>query len=1104
MVEEYNQENSLIEQDIERDAKEQLAETIWGKPANDIITGIANNGNVLPNRAIWELVQNARDVSKVETKSQIIFTRKLDEFVFQHNGQPFDRKSIQSLILQTSSKVRHDIVQVGQYGTGFLTTHKFGLKFHLQSSLDLKKDNRFFNFGVEDKFLIDRSSKDKTILSKAIQDTIDISQKWGTDHRYWSMSPIENTTFTYLHEHDVERDNVTMAFEKSPQLAPYVLALNTLIGSISFIDEVNGHTESYVYKSCEDIEAFGDTIMRSVAINKIVNGSTSEITLFLLQSNSEIEQNTNESKVTVILPYVSIDGNVSVQPLKPEIPQLYLYLPLLGTENWGWNYIIHAPSFTCDKDTRDSLLFVGNGQNNDDQAENNKALVDLAGVLIKDFIENQLTKYDDRKYFAKVNFLRDTNEKLKPYYSTLQNDWISYFEDKPLVKRVDGFINVSEIKVLDKEMYEACIADSNLLDALYTLLSKEEHGLILPEKTDLIYWSQRTDEWYTGEYNNPHAISLEEICRYAQSTTLLTEDIEWLLKLCQYVKDNPSHTIDITKIVPNERFELSKIELVKPIEFNETYKKAMGVLIPQEVEKFIHSSFYDILPAAKEFGYEDAKLSITAFIGTLTNPQIALKNTILSKAEWDAKDYQDLYIREEYVKAILDINKMLLPNQGTGFPTKAFELLTEYYNYNPETSDELDKDSFDIRVCYNTLLSEALYQFTLLKDKTELESWNQQIVEALYSFKDANNFLRNYLVYTNQAGEYCYASELKKERNMPERLKEMYDIICRNITTEDNSKSIYKELVSKEHLEFFVETGEIDGSVLANEIQKPFISDELRSIEKSPNQKLFIEIIEKLSDQKEDVIWKSLFDSINKIKAQLMLSVINSPQKRESIFQLMKVQDEGKLKAIAELSESDNLERIIELGKKAIELEIQDKNDFEFKKILGQYVEDFILEQLKETLESNTLTISVNNEQNGQDLIIRINDEPIYYIEVKSRWTTKNSVLMSTAQHQKSFNEKDHYALFEVDMCDYDRELAKQHIYPEVEKIIDKILVLDNIGELNEKMKDAVDGKDDQEVYIASGYQVLVPQTVMVQYGKSFIDFIENLKTIINTKIEKK
>ena len=88
-------------EDSQRAAHE---ETMWGKPARDIITGISNNSNVWPVRAIWELVQNARDVVKTGGRAKIKFTRKEGEVIFQHDGVPFTHKTIEALILQTSSK----------------------------------------------------------------------------------------------------------------------------------------------------------------------------------------------------------------------------------------------------------------------------------------------------------------------------------------------------------------------------------------------------------------------------------------------------------------------------------------------------------------------------------------------------------------------------------------------------------------------------------------------------------------------------------------------------------------------------------------------------------------------------------------------------------------------------------------------------------------------------------------------------------------------------------------------------------------------------------------------------------------------------------------
>lgn len=1088
----YNPEN--LKNQIDKEAEDSLAETMWGKPANDIITGISNNSSVPANRAIWELVQNARDVSRVGKKAIIRFIRKEKEFVFEHNGQPFDRKSILALILQTSSKVRHDIVKVGQYGTGFLTTHKFGLRFKLRGSLKVASDKEiFYNFGVNNDYIIDRSSRDKKVMSSAIQTQVKTEQKWGSELQQLSYNPLEHTVFTYLHDYDIEKDNVKEAFQKSPKLAPYVLALNPLISQISFEDEID---QTYVKYSIINKERIWDN--GHIEVEKITIEQTNQpdyLYLYLLKSLTELDEQTNESKVTVILPWTSRSATgltLDYYELSNDLPQLYLYLPLLGTEDWGWNYIVHAPSFTCDKDTRDALLFVGNGQNNDDQAEQNRKLIVLAGSLIKEYLSSNLSQIDERKYLGRVNFLPAPQERLKAYYGELQKEWVGYFESLPLVKKNEGYIVVSNIKVLDSELYRASKENPKLLDALYTLLNKEIHHIILPEKADLIHWSQYIDEWYVGEKND-HTITLKEVCDKIKCTPLDEYDIEWLYEICDYLKNNPHNDIALRSIVPNENLELVTGDLVKPITFSHTFRSVMRTLVPEEIEKFVHPKFVNILTDACEYDNEKAKTALTSFITNITNVSSNLKTAIISRTPLVFDDYKRHYLNENIVHAILDLYKMLMTQDGTGFGTRMYYLLVDYYNYLPDTTDKLAKECFDIRNCYTPLINDSLLQFTLLKEKSNKKEWVFNMVKELYSFQDAHSFLRSYMVYPDQKGEYKYSIQLKKGISIPSRLKDLYNEIC--------NEDVYAELVDEEYQDYFVETGLISGKSLADKIQKPFVEANLRSIEKHPHQKLFLEIIENLSNSDNSAQWRDLFATINAYKSQLMLSVIDSPQKRESIFQIMKVQDSNKLNSIAELSKLENIDRIIQLGKEALAREIKEKNDFDFKKTLGLYVEEYLLNKLNDILGDNTLKVSVIDEQGGQDLKVIINNEVIYYIEVKSRWEAERSVLMSTLQHQTSYKEKDHYALCAVDMSKCGKNLAEQHIYPEIDKIKENISVLPNIGELNERMRDAVEDHDDSVVHIASGYQVLVSQAVINANRISFENFVEMLKDIVKRHI---
>ena len=63
-----NINNSIIMEDqkdiisqIDSEMDKAIDEATWGKPASDIITRIESMENAKPARAIWEMVQNARD-----------------------------------------------------------------------------------------------------------------------------------------------------------------------------------------------------------------------------------------------------------------------------------------------------------------------------------------------------------------------------------------------------------------------------------------------------------------------------------------------------------------------------------------------------------------------------------------------------------------------------------------------------------------------------------------------------------------------------------------------------------------------------------------------------------------------------------------------------------------------------------------------------------------------------------------------------------------------------------------------------------------------------------------------------------------------------------
>ena len=114
-------------------------------------------------RWIWELLQNARDVS-TDADNHLIAAVKYggEELVFLHNGRGFTVDEIAHLIFYGSTKVE-DERAIGQYGSGFLTTHLLSWEIDVSGQLE---DGNWFNFRL--------ARKPESV--KALQESMD--QAW--------------------------------------------------------------------------------------------------------------------------------------------------------------------------------------------------------------------------------------------------------------------------------------------------------------------------------------------------------------------------------------------------------------------------------------------------------------------------------------------------------------------------------------------------------------------------------------------------------------------------------------------------------------------------------------------------------------------------------------------------------------------------------------------------------------------------------------------------------------------------------------------------------------------------------------------------------------
>ncbi len=128
------------EQDFQRieRAREERAYYETLKAARDKIKkGIEQIDNRSGERAIWELIQNARDLSE---HAIIRIVLKKDSIEFSHQGEAFNLDTLSNLIKQQSTKHEGEET-VGQYGTGFMTTHAFCRKVYIAGDCRINDEN---------------------------------------------------------------------------------------------------------------------------------------------------------------------------------------------------------------------------------------------------------------------------------------------------------------------------------------------------------------------------------------------------------------------------------------------------------------------------------------------------------------------------------------------------------------------------------------------------------------------------------------------------------------------------------------------------------------------------------------------------------------------------------------------------------------------------------------------------------------------------------------------------------------------------------------------------------------------------------------------------
>lgn len=1054
-----NEKQSINRDEILNNAKTESELSDLKQHADKMIRGFENFNNYSSNRAVWELVQNACDLT---TECEVVLDYK-NGFSFTHNGKPFTTKSFISLIKQVSGKYgeESDIPEVGKYGTGFLTTHTFGRKFRINSILEA--NNTFFE--IKD-FLIDRSPKEWKALSENIRTQKENVYQLIQNGEILSNPEIK-TTFTFLSETEQEQNYISESSKDLEDYIPIVLTINDRLKKVKIV--LNDTETTFERISKEKVENDKGIELYKTTVSK---NQTNKILYSIIEPNDQIE---------IILP---INENLELFQFSERVARLFLYYPLIGSEDFGLNFVINCNQF-LPTEPRDGIHLKSNKDQVKDQEEANQKIIEKASQLIFSFLKSNLLVVSNPVLYAQINFKRNTdNNLLNEYFETLQKTWIEEYKLLPIVETVDGFKPVNEVCFFDEEL----LNKTEYFDDIYILVSTFYNNI--PIKDKVVLWSKFACEWanenteFIGHKNLIEKISKEHLSKFDKECL-----INYYKNLIEEEKINyfSEHTL-----LPNLDGKLCFLSLLlTPQNLNETLIEIGKSLIPNSIERLIHKDFCFRFPFDK-FNRKDFSNSVKNKLDEIQASTCIYIPETINTENYNVQSFEKSQrLENAFFENLLKYCKLDNAINSKSKPTSLIKIISRYYSLNEELihlpNIESQEENLEHRSTRKIL---AQIFFNLLQHHNE--EWVKENIGLLLEIANCNEdslkeVYSTSKIYPNQLNQLKSISELKRDIEIIPEIKVLYNKVAKD--------EIREELVYIEFNEFVAEDRFVTTKYLTTAIEDIFFGTDINNINEHPFKVEILNIIKSLREKK----YAELFPRLDDKKANVMLEVVTDENTKDDIFSIVTL-GEADLKKLGKLVQEDNFSAILNAATILLQQQREADADFHHKHEIGTYIENLIRQKLSNELKGRISfgdkETETTNIQGGQDIVVFLDENPVYFIEVKSRWNSQNSVSMSKLQLQRAVEENERYSLCAVDITRYAGENDKYKL--STDEILPLTKFVTNIGNtIKPLIEDNLEAEKQQEKSIhLIDYRGIIPQDI-IQSGDDFDKFIYLLSETI-------
>ena len=425
-------------------------------------------------------------------------------------------EEVAHLIYHGSTKLE-DEDTIGQYGSGFLTTHLLSPEIDISGQLN---DGRLFNFRL----------KREVGSAKTLSDSMD--RAWN---EFDASAEVVSDSFTTRFRYPIIEESVGAVeegIETLRQCAPFVVVFNSQFRRI----DIESPEETTAFEVVERVAL--QEGLQTVTVGVSEQGSLRERKYLLAEG----------VRVSVTVPMAPTDDGAVCLPLE-DIPRLFLGFPLVGTETFSFPAIVNSFAFNP-TENRDGVYL---GQSDDERNRTNQAVIeeacDLHLKLIEFVTESRWANAHTLAYIPAIT-----------EQTWLSRDWLHnrLGELVTQVRQTPSVISW-DVALLPKDSIVPLPAKAVGTDALWDLLSQiKAFRSKLPARNEANGWRATVESWaaivdcnatsFDEGYDGSKLVSyLEGATKSDNFGTLdrlenvLQDDVDavaWLDRLYRFLKDN--------------------------------------------------------------------------------------------------------------------------------------------------------------------------------------------------------------------------------------------------------------------------------------------------------------------------------------------------------------------------------------------------------------------------------------------------------------------------------------------------------------------------------------------------------------------------------------